>query len=269
MHFLTLPFLFLRDIYRQKFLIFQLTGREFKNKYVGSYLGFLWTIIQPFVMIFVLWLVFTKGFHSGPVDGIPFIAWLTCGLIVWDFFSTTLVSGTNVFSDYQYLVKKIQFNVAILPLIKIFSSLITHGIMLLIAMGILIVSGVEFSWYWFQVFYYLFAAIVLLLGMSWITSSFQIFLKDTAQIVNVFIQFGFWLTPIMWQYQMLPEKWQYLLQFHPIFYLVNGYRNSFLFETPFWSNLQSLGIFWGTTGVILLAAVFLFKKLRPHFADVL
>ena len=269
MNLLKLPFHFLLDIYRQKFLVFQLTSREFKNKYVGSYLGFLWTIIQPFVMIFVLWLVFTKGFKSGDVEGIPFIAWLTCGLVVWDFFATTLSAGTNVFSDYQFLVKKIQFNVAILPLIKIFSSLITHGIMLLIAMGILIFSGVEFSWYWFQIFYYLFALLAFLLGVSWITSSFQVFLKATAQVVHVFLQFGFWLTPIMWNYQMLPEKYQSLLNFHPLFYIVNGYRESFLFKVPFWENLQGMLVFWGTTGAILLISVIVFKKLRPHFADVL
>lgn len=269
MNLLKLPFYFIRDIWVQRFLVFQMTKREFQNKYIGSYLGFLWTIIQPFIMIFILWLVFTKGFHSGDIENIPFIAWLTCGLIVWDFFSTTLVAGTSVFSEYQYLVKKIKFNVAILPLIKIFSALITHGIMLFIAILILFFSGVDFSWYWFQVFYYLFASFVLLLGLSWITSSFQVFLKDTAQGINVFIQFGFWLTPIMWNVQLLPEKWQFWLYFHPIFYLVNGYRESLLFEKPFWENPQGMLFFWTITLIILLIAVILFKKLRPHFADVL
>jgi ABC-type polysaccharide/polyol phosphate export permease len=136
-------------------------------------------------------------------------------------------------------------------------------------MGILVFSGVEFSWYWFQVFYYLFALLVLLLGISWMISSFQVFLKDTAQVVNVFLQFGFWLTPVMWNYQMLPEKYQFFLNFHPLFYIVNGYREVFLFNLPFWENLEGMAIFWGITIVILLFSVFIFKKLRPHFADVL
>ena len=269
MNFLKLPFYFLHDIWTQRFLIFQMTKREFQNKYVGSYLGFLWTIIQPFVMIFVLWLVFTKGFKAVPVDNIPFIAWLTCGLIAWDFFASTLASGTNVFADYQYLVKKIQFNVSILPLVKIFSSLITHGIMLMIAVGILVASGVAFSWYWFQVFYYLLAGFILLLGWSWIVSSLQVFLKDTAQIVTVFLQFGFWGTPVMWNYHMLPENWLHIMKWNPMFYITEGYRNSFLFKIPFWVDISWTLQFWGTTLIILLMGVFLFKKLRPHFADVL
>ncbi len=269
MRFLKLPFYFLHDIWTQRFLILQLTKREFKNKYIGSYLGFFWTIIQPFVMIFVLWLVFTKGFKSGDVENIPFIAWLTCGLIVWDFFGSTLSGGVNVFSDYQYLVKKIKFNVAILPLVKIFSSLITHIIMLGIAIGILVSSGISFSWYYLQIFYYLFCVFILILGLSWILSSLQVFLKDIAQIINVILQFGFWGTPIMWQYKMLPETWLNVMKWTPMFYVTEGYRNSFLFKTPFWADMQWTAQFWGITLIILLIGVFLFKKLRPHFADVL
>jgi len=269
MKFFTLFFGFLNDIYQNKFLITQLTKRDFSNKYIGSTLGFVWTIIQPFVMIGVMWLVFTKGFKAGPVDGIPFIAWLTCGIIVWDFFANTISSATNVFSEYNYLVKKISFRIAILPIVKILSALIAHFILIGIAMVIFIGSGVEFSVYWFQMFYYMFALFIFLLGLSWITSSLQVFLKDISQIVQVFLQFGFWLTPIMWSYKMIPENFMWALKINPIFYIVNGYRQSFLTPTPFWQDLTSLAYFWGGTLVVVLVGVLLFRKLRPHFADVL
>ncbi len=218
---------FLNDIYQNRFLIWQLTKRDFKNKYIGSSLGFVWTIIQPFVMIFVLWFVFTKGFQSQPVDGVAFIAWLTCGIIVWDFFANTLMSTTNVFSEYNYLIKKVNFRIATLPLVKLFSAMITHFILLGIAVIIFLISDIEFSFLWFQTFYYLFCLFILLLGLSWALSSLQVFLKDVSQLVTVFIQFGFWLTPLMWNYKIMPEKWQWLLDINPVFYVANGYRQSF------------------------------------------
>lgn len=269
MSFLKLPLLFLQDIWTNRWLLGQLVMRDFKNKYIGSYLGFVWNIVQPFVMIFVLWLVFTQGFKAGPVEGIPFIAFLCAGLIFWDFFSNSWSGATNVFSEYNYLVKQINFNVAILPLVKIFSGLISHLILIVIAIAIFWHNQILPSIYWAQIMYYLFCGIFLLLGMSWITSSLQVFLKDTGQLIAVILQFGFWLTPIMWHFKMLPEKYWGILDWNPIFYIINGYRESFFSDSFFWENMDQLWKFWGILLVINLVGVFLFRKLRPHFADVL
>ena len=86
-------FAFLRDIYHSKTLIFQLAINDFKSRYVGSYLGIIWAFIQPLITILVLWFVFQVGFRSAPVDGFPFILWLSCGLIPWFFFSDSVNSA--------------------------------------------------------------------------------------------------------------------------------------------------------------------------------
>jgi len=268
--FFILFFGFILDIWQNKFLIYQLTKRDFQNKYIGSSLGFIWTIINPFVMLFILWMVFEKAFAAGPVNNIPFFVWLMSGLISWDFFSNTLVGSTNVFQEYSYLVKKINFRIAILPIVKILSSFFTHLILLFISIIILFVNDIPFSWYWFQIFYYLFALNVLLLGISWITSSLQVFLKDMSQIINIIIQFGFWITPIVWNYaDTLTGQSLLFIKFNPMFYIIEGYRNSFLFEKPFWELPEQTFYFWTVTLIILIIGVFLFRKLRPHFADVL
>lgn len=261
---------FLEDLYRNKFVIGQLAKRDYQNRYLGSFLGFVWTIIQPIVMIFVLYFVFVIGFKAVAIrEGVPFIAYLTSGMIAWNLFNEGLIGSTGVFQEYSYLVKKLNFRIAVLPVVKILSALITHLIFIVITVVILLVSGVEFSWWWFQVFYYLFATIVFLLGTSWITSSLQVFVKDISQVINVILQFGFWFTPICWNFDLLPAKWQFIFKLNPIFYIVDGYRKSFIYHEAFWTYWQSGVYFWAITLVVLVLGVFMFRKLRPHFADVL
>lgn len=260
---------FIKNIWRNKFVIYQLTKRDYKNRYLGSFLGFVWTIIQPLVMIFVLWFVFTKAFGNGPVQEIPFMAWLTMGLVPWYFFSEAILTGTSALQEYSYIVKKMQFQTAILPIIKLFSSFITHIIFMIIGIIILTISNVDFSFWWFQMFYYLAGMTIMLLGLCWITASLQVFIKDIAQIINVILQFGFWLTPIMWNPQILPQEYEFLFKFNPMFYIVDGYRNSFLYHVPFWTNADITIYFWAGTIATLIIGATLFRKLKPHFADVL
>ena len=263
-------FVFLGDLYNNKFVIGQLAKRDYANRYLGSFLGFIWTFIQPIVMVFVLYFVFVIGFKAGSIrEGVPFIAYLTVGMLVWNVYSEGIMNAANVFQEYSYLVKKINFRIAVLPVVKILSALVTHGIFIIVTIVVLLVSGVEFSWWWLQIFYYLFATMVFLLGMGWITASLQVFVKDVVQIINVLLQFGFWLTPICWNFDLLPEKWRFVFELNPAFYLVEGYRNSFIYHEGFWTYWQSGAYFWGITLFVLIVGVFLFRKLRSHFADVL
>ncbi|PIZ74209.1 teichoic acid ABC transporter permease [Candidatus Peregrinibacteria bacterium CG_4_10_14_0_2_um_filter_43_11] len=261
---------FLHDLYENKFVIFQLTKRDYANRYLGSFLGFIWTLIQPVVMVLIFYFVFVIGFKTGDIrDGVPFIAYLTIGMLVWNLYSEGVTNTTNVFQEYSYLVKKINFRIAVLPIVKILSALMTHFIFIGITVVVLVIVGVPFSWWWLQIFYYLFAMMLFLLGTGWIIASLQVFVKDIAQIVSVLLQFGFWLTPIVWNFDLLPEKWQFILKFNPAFYLVEGYRKSFIYHEAFWVYWQSGAYFWGITFIILVLGVLLFRKLRPHFADVL
>ncbi len=263
---------FIRDIYGKRLVMVQLARQDLHNRYVGSALGLVWTFIQPLVMTLILWAVFTLAFKTHTVHGVPFVLWLLVGLTVWNCFSESLTITTGVFYEYSFLVKKIRFNIAVLPLVKIFSSLAVHGIFLLIVMGILTVNRITPSIYWLQLLYYLLALVTLLLGLSWITSSLNVLVKDVAYIVNVLLQFGFWLTPVFWDTSLIPapyQKYLIVLKLNPLAYIVEGYRQSLLYHTPFWSDIGWTVYFWlVAVGMLVLGAV-IFRKLKPHFADVL
>ena len=103
-------------------LIARLSVNDFKTKFAGSYLGIIWAFVQPVIMIFVYWFVFEKGLKPTPVSdaagvAIPFLLWLMAGLVPWFFFSDALSGGTRALLDYSYLVKKVVFQIDILPIV--------------------------------------------------------------------------------------------------------------------------------------------------------
>ena len=242
---------------------------DFKQRYLGNLLGVLWAFIQPTATILVFWFVFQVGFKSQPVDNFPFILWLVAGMFPWFYFSEGLSTGTNSIMENSFLVKKVVFRVSLLPIIKLLSALVIHLFFIFFMFGMFIYYGYTPNIYWIQIIYYLFSVSVLLLGLSWITSSVVVFFKDIGQLVTVMIQFGFWLTPIFWSMNTVPEKYHWIIELNPLVYIIEGYRNSMIYHHWFWEDMPRTIYFWSITLVIFMLGGMTFKKLRPHFADVL
>lgn len=257
------------DVIHNRGLLWILTKKDLKNRYLGSYLGFLWAFIQPLVNVFIFWFVFQVGFKSLPVDNFPFLLWLVTGMFPWLFVSDSIASATNSIAESSYLVKKVVFRVSLLPIVKILSALIVHVFFIGLLFILFLLYGYSMSAYNFQVVYYLFAAICLALGISFFTATLMIFFKDMGQLVTMILQFGFWGTPIFWSYRIIPEKYLPFLKLNPGYYIVEGYRNCFIYHRWFWQEPHITIYFWVCTILLLLVGGIIFKKLRPHFADVL
>ncbi|GAB4301423.1 MAG: ABC transporter permease [Desulfuromonadia bacterium] len=261
--------LFINELIARREIIVEMTRRDFRSKYLGSYLGMLWAFLQPTASILILWFVFGYLFKSQPVNGVPFSLWLMSGMIPWFFFSEALVAATGSVMENAFLVKKVAFSIGILPIVKILSALIIHLFFVVIVLLLFIVSGVPIPIHVIQLPYYIFCTIVLLLGLSWLTSSVVIFLRDVTQLVSMGLQFLFWGTPLFWSVKLLPPAVQPIVKVNPVVYLVEGYRDSLINRIWFWQHwLQGAG-FWLLTGFILVMGGVVFRRLRPHFADVL
>lgn len=260
---------FMKDIKNIQKFIWEFSIRDFKTRYLGSFLGVLWAFIQPTIQIIIYWFVFQIGFKAVPVDNFPFILWLVSAMVPWFFIADSIQNATNSIADNSYLVKKVVFRVSILPVAKIYSALYIHLFFLLFMVGMFALYGYLPSIYNLQAIYYLGAAVLLVLGISWITASLIIFLKDIGQIVAMILQFGFWLTPIFYSLDIVPSRYQFLFKLNPFYYIVEGYRNSFVYYKWFWEQPNQTFYYWIVTLFVLAAGAFVFKKLRPHFADVL
>lgn len=250
-------------------LICELAKNDFKSKYIGNCLGGAWAFIQPVIMILIFWFVFQVGFKSVPVDNFPFILWLMAGLIPWFFFAESLQAATQSIAVNSFLVKKIVFKVELLPFVQVLSALVIHLFFILFLFLMFLVYGYTPTLYWLQTIYYVACSVLLVLGVSWVTSSIVLFFKDLGQIISMIIQFGFWLTPIFWSLGILPEKYQTLIKLNPVCYLVEGVRDSLIYKIWFWEKLRLTISFWVIVVFFWVVGRLVFRKLRPHFADVL
>lgn len=264
----------LKEIAAKRRLIFDLSKADFKKRFVGSYFGIVWMFIQPIVTVFIYWFIFGEyGFKSQPpVPNASYVIWLVPGIVPWFFFSEALNTGTNCLQEYNYLVKKVVFRVEILPIIKLLSAMAVHMFFICIMLGLFLVSGKMPMITWIQILYYTFAAAMLALAITYFTCSVQVFFKDMSQIVSICLQFGMWMAPIMYDEGMFIEKAPWIataLKLNPFYYIVAGYRDSMLTGDWFVERPTLALYYWGVTIVLMLFGLKMFKKLRPHFSDVL
>jgi lipopolysaccharide transport system permease protein len=260
---------FVGALLRDRRLIMELARRECRNRYLGSAFGLAWAFIHPAAMILIYWVVFQYGLKSGPVNGIPFVAWLTAGIVPWFFFSDCIGSGSSVLLDNRFLVKKVVFRVSVLPVVRLLSLLPAH-LFLVVAVSLVVwASGYPPTWRCLEALYYMVAMMVLGMGLSWLTSALVPFLKDLTQVVQVGLQILFWVTPIVWPAEQVPANRQWILNLNPLHYIVQGYRDSLTCGSSFWQNAQGAAQFWIVTAVIVATGGIVFLRLRPHFADVI
>ena len=262
-----------KDLQKNRKLIWELAKADFKKRFVGSYFGIVWMFVQPVVTVFIYFAIFQMGFKSvPPVPGAPYVLWLVPGIVPWFYFAEAMNTGTSCLQEYDYLVKKVVFNVQILPVIKLISCLIVHGIFVLIMIGMYFCFGRLPKVTWIQLIYYTFALSLVVLGWTLITASINVFFKDMAQIVSIALQFGMWLVPIMWDptmFQNRPAWLDSVLKINPIYYIVMGYRDSMLQGNWFFERPMLTIYFWIWTIVMLMIGLKVFHKLRPHLSDVL
>ena len=270
MNYLTEFYQFLSHVITSRKLLVTLSYTDFKEQYLGSYLGVFWALFRPASFIAIIWFVFGVGFKSRPVgDGTPFILWLLCGFVPWMFFAEAVGKSMNAVVANAFFVKKVAFRVSILPLVKILSSLYIHVIFVFILLMILMLYGFSPSIYWIQIPYYVACAVMLTLGLGWLTSSLRVFIKDIGEIIGVIIQFGFWLTPIFWSIDIVPERYHFMIKLNPMFYIIEGFRSAFIYHTWFWENASLTLYFLCVTTAVFVSGAIMFKRLRPHFGDVL
>lgn len=259
------------EVYKNRRLVYSLAKNDFKTKYAGSYFGTVWAFIQPIVTICVYWFVFGLALRNGSDKGVPFVLWLIAGLIPWFFFQEGLIGGTNALLEYNYLVKKVVFNIRILPVVKVCSAVFVHCFFVLIVLVIYTLMGYPPSLYALQLVYYSLCIFILILAVTYMTSAAVVFFRDLSQIINIGLQVGVWVTPIMWDFNDLGLNGVLakILQLNPVFYIVQGYRDSLINKVGIWEHPWLTLYFWAFTITVFVLGTKLFKKLQVHFSDVL
>ena len=246
-----------------------LARRDFGTQGEGSILGPLWLLVQPLLFFGLVYLVFTYGLRVSSVANEPFVLWFMVGYIPWVYFASCLTDMTWLVRSYSYLLPHQSVDPALLPMVKLTSHTVVHAIFLLAVISFGLSQGQPVGLATAGIAIYFLMMVALLLGLGWIVAAVSVFSKDASNLVLLISQFGFWLTPIFWDVSQLPQKAQWLVELNPMHYIVAGYRRCFFgYDYPPDQLLRD-GLFCLFVIALLLAGRQVFRRLQPHFLEVL
>jgi ABC-2 type transport system permease protein len=185
-----------REIWTYRELLGNLVRKELKVKYKNSFLGFLWSLIRPLCLLMIYWLVLGKFLRSN----IPnFAFYLFTGLVAWDLFGSVLNSATTSIVSNSGLIKKVYFPREILPLAAIGAGLVHFVLQLVVVFGVLLAFHYDFFGPNLLLLPLAVVALVMFMtSMSLLLAAANVYLRDVQHLIEVFLLFWFWLTPIVY-----------------------------------------------------------------------
>lgn len=252
----------LSELWRHRALVAALAGRELKGRYRGSVLGFLWTFLNPLLLLCVYALVFSVYFR---VQMEHYAVFMFTGLLPWVFFSSSLIEGAGAITDGGSLVTKVMFPQQVLPAVKVVSNLANYILSLPILVAFLLASGVPVTKYFLAfplvvVVHTLFTfALVLLL------SCLNVFMRDTRHILNNLLTLWFFLTPILYPLTQVPERYRFLVYLNPASIFTLCYQDAFFWGR--WPRWDFLGLMLLLSVVLLVLFIVVFEHYKEYFAE--
>lgn len=251
-----------KEIYEYRQLLKSNISKEVRGKYKGSFLGVLWSFVNPLLMTLVYAIVFPFLLKSSQPHYTTFIV---IAIIPWTWFTYTIMSGTNTFLVNAGIIKKVYFPREILPISIVTSGLINYLISCIIIGIFLLFSGIGFSVYILYLPLIVLIQYMLQLGIIFITSSIDVYIRDAEYIINFIVQMVFYATPVLYSIDMFPEKFRWILRLNPLATIIESYRNIFYYKTN--PDFKMLGITFIVSFIILIVGYAIFERLKKGFAE--
>ena len=252
----------INDLYNYRELLKTSIQKDIGGKYKHSFLGILWSFINPLLQISVYAFVFQIILRS---DIENYAVYLCCGLIPWQYFSSVVLRGSAIIVDNGNIIKKVYFPREILPISLASSEGVNFLISTIIILGFVIFGGIGLSHYIIWYFFIFILQYILSIGVALIVSSITVYFRDLQHILGIIMQLLFYATPIVYSMDSVPANFRWLVKINPMSYLIESYRAIFYNKTlPDFENLAKSFIM----GIILcLIGYCVFKKLEKRFAE--
>lgn len=230
----------LKVLWSYRGFVFGSVKREFQLKYKNSLLGALWTILNPLAMIVVYTVIFSQVMQArlpGVDSTFAYSIYLCAGVLAWGLFAEIIDRGQNVFLTHANLIKKISFPRITLPVIAVLNASLNFAIIFSIFTLFLLLSGNFPGWPYLLMFPILTVQILFSVGLAIILGVLNVFFRDVGQFFTIFLQFWFWLTPIVYPATILPERIKPLMVFNPMMTFISAYQGILVNGTvPAWQN---------------------------------
>lgn len=251
-----------KELYQYRELLKTNVHKEIRGKYKGSVLGVLWSFLNPLLMVTVYAIVFP---YLMRVQTDSYLVFLITGVIPWVFFTTVVTTGCNCVWINGGIIKKVYFPREILPISVVSAGLINFLISCIIILIFVFFGGIGFSinLIWLPVIALIQSAFSL--GILFILSAINVYVRDVEYVVQFIVNLAFYATPIIYNVEMFPQKFRWILYLNPMAHLIDAYRD--IFYNKVMPNLTSLGIMAGVSLFILIVGFAIFKKLEKGFAE--
>ncbi|EOL47553.1 hypothetical protein RV11_GL000354 [Enterococcus phoeniculicola] len=251
-------------------MIFRMSRYEDKATYQSHYLGLAWQILNPAIQVGIYYLVFGVGVNgSREISGVPFFVWMLTGIIAWFYMNTSVLGASNSIHRQVGMVAKMKFPVSVLPTINIVSNLSSYFPMIGILLVTLFVSGVTPSIYWIQYIYYFFCMIVFMFAFGLLNATITVLIRDYHIFLQSVLRLLFYVSGPIWDInnRNLPDKLVNVLKLNPFYYIIEGFRDTFLSRGWFWEKGTYGLIFWCMVLILLILGSHLHMKFRARFVD--
>ena len=253
-----------KDLYNYRELLKTSVKKDIGGKYKHSFLGVLWSFINPLLQILVYALIFPLVMKNGGSYK-DYTVFMVCGLIPWAYFTTVINRASFIMIENGNILKKVYFPRSILPLSLVTSETINFLVSCIIILVFIVIKGFGISK--FILFFPLVLLIqyVLLLGIALIFSAVTVYMRDIQHFIGVVLQLLFYATPIVYSIDTIPDNFRWILKWNPMTYIIEGYRAIFYNQTM--PDLKSLGVLGIISIIILIVGYLLFNKLQKRFAE--
>lgn len=247
-----------------------MTFRDLRSRYAGSFLGVFWSVIHPVTQVLVYYFVFSVVLTiklGGTYGNEHFGVWLIAGILPWLLFADVVGRSPKAVIDHGKIITKMVFPSELISIVYLLSGLVHHLIAMLCFIVLYLVMGGSLT---VNLLFVLPLGLVLCLftlGLSWMLSALNVYLRDISQVTGVVLMLYFFLNPIVYPADMVPASAQVLLKLNPMTHFVDAYRAVLL-----GTDAVSIKGLVGTTVlslVLFLVGLRIFRKLKPGFADCL
>ncbi len=252
-------------------LIRELVVTDFKLRYQGSVLGYVWSLLKPLLLFGVLYIVFTRIVRFG--DSVPYYpVYLLLGLVLWNFFMEATVNGMNAITGRGDLIRKVSIPKYVIVISTTASALINFFLNMIVVFAFMLLSGVPFTSRIFLSLPFIAELVILSLGLAFLLATLFVKFRDMGHIWEVVLQVLFYATPILYAFDKVPEKVLYIMALSPLAQIFQDVRTTIItpdyittqevFGTPLARWLSYLVVI-----LIALMAGLYFRKSSRKFAE--
>ena len=252
----------MKNLYSYRELLKSNVKKEIRGKYKGSFLGILWSFLNPLLQVAVYAIVFP---YIMRVETPNYLQYLIVGIIPWTFFITVINQGMIAVRMNAGIIKKVYFPREILPISVAISGLVNFFISCIIVLIFCVFGGLGISWHLILLPLIALIQFIFTLGLVLALSAINIYIKDTEYIVQFIINMLFYATPILYPATLFPEKIRWVLYLNPLTGIIDAYRDIFMYHQM--PGLMSILYLVGVAVIIFFVGLAIFRKLEKGFAE--